>query len=355
MRDEIADVDRAIVELVAKRFYLAAQVGLEKRFLDRALRDEDVEEIVRKRLLTECDARGISVSFSESLVRLLIEESLRWQGEVRKPRPAGQRILVVGGAGRMGRWICRYFRSRGCSLVVNDLAGPVEGYPFESDLARGVREADVIAVSVPMSVAAKVLQNIAAVSPKGLVFDVCSLKAPVERELRAMGRAGLRVASVHPMFGPTSWPLSSGSITFSDCGNGVAVTEAKELFRATGASLVDVSLDQHDDFMASLLGLSHLCLLTFARGVARSPLDLAVLKHSAGTTFSRLSAAAEGLLADSPGLLREIQALNPHTPSIHRRIRDILGEWQQAAAAPDGDAFLRLVEQTRAYFGGIVT
>jgi chorismate mutase/prephenate dehydrogenase len=349
LRDEIADVDKALVDLVAKRFHLATQLGLEKRLLGRVLRDEGVEELVRKRLLTECAARGISASFSASLARLLIEESLRRQEEVRKPRPAGQRILLVGGAGRMGRWLCRYFRSRGYRVVVNDLAGPVEGVPFEPDLTRGVREADVVAVSVPMSVAAKLLRNIAAMSPKGLVFDVCSLKAPVERELRAMGRVGLRVASVHPMFGPTSWPLSSVNITFSDCGNGVAVTEAKELFRASGASLVDVSLDDHDEFMAFLLGLSHLCLLTFARGVARSPLDFAVLKRSAGTTFSRLSAAAAGLLEDSPGLLREIQALNPHTPSIHRRIREILDEWQEAAAAPDGDAFLRLVEQTRAY------
>src|SRR5207247_10750765 len=138
--------------------------------------------------------------------------------------------------------------------------------------------------------------------------------------------AGLRVASVHPVFCPSLWPRSSGNITFSYCGNGVAVVEAKELFRASGASFVDVSLDHHDEFMAFLLGLTHLCLLTFARCVAQSPFDLVGLKRSAGTTFSRLSDAASGLLADKQALLRDIQDLNTHSHLVHRRIRTVLDD-----------------------------
>ena len=103
--------------------------------------------------------------------------------------------------------------------------------------------------------------------------------------------------------------------------------------------------------MAFLLGLTHLCLLTFARCVAQSPFDLAGLKRSAGTTFSRLSSAAVGLLADSPSLLRDIQALNPHTATVHRRIRDVLDEWKRATEAPDGSSFYRLIEGARTYFG----
>ncbi len=352
LREEIADVDRDIVTLVAKRLHLSEQLGLEKKILHRPIVAEDTEDRVFTRLLTEGAARGISLDFAEGLARLLINESVVRQDLVRAPVPIRQKVLVVGGAGQMGRWLCRYFRSRGSDVVVNDIAGPLEGFPFEDDLGKAVREADVIAVSVPMSVSAEVLRTIGDMKPKALVFDIASLKAPIEKELREMGRAGLRVASVHPMFGPNLWPLSSGNITFSDCGNSVAVLEAKELFRASGASFVDVSLDHHDEFMAFLLGLSHLCLLTFARCLSQSPFDLAGLRRPAGTTFSRLSYAASGLLADPPALLRDIQALNPHTPFVHRRIREVLDEWKRATEAPDGAAFLHLVEQARAYFGG---
>ncbi|MGI0147926.1 MAG: prephenate dehydrogenase/arogenate dehydrogenase family protein [Thermoplasmata archaeon] len=352
LREEIAEVDKEIVALVAKRLHLAEQLGLEKTLLGRPARDEAQEDHVFTRLLTEGATRGISLTFVEGLARLLIDESVRRQDTARPPPSSKQKILVVGGAGQMGRWLCRYFRSRGYRVTVNDTAGPLEDFPFEPDLSKGALAADVVAVSVPMSVCADVLRRIAAVKPKALILDVASLKAPIEKELREMGRTGLRVSSVHPVFGPSLWPLSSGNITFSDCGNGVAVLEAKELFRASGASFVDVSLDHHDEFMAFLLGLSHLCLLTFARCVAQSPFDLAGLKRSAGTTFSRLSLAAAGLLADPPALLRDIQALNPHTPFVHRRVRDVLDDWKRATEAPDGSEFYRLIAGAREYFGG---
>src|SRR5205823_7339817 len=141
--------------------------------------------------------------------RLLIDESSRRQDIVRLPPPSGQKVLVVGGAGRMGHWLCRYFRSRGYEVAVHDPAGPLEDFPSESDLAEGVLAADVVAVSVPMSSCAEVLRQIADLKPKALIFDIASLKAPIEHDLREMGREGLRVASVHPTFGPNLWPLSS--------------------------------------------------------------------------------------------------------------------------------------------------
>ena len=350
LRDEIADIDKEILDLVAKRLHLAEQVGLENQLMGRPARADPGDDLVVTRVLTEGATRGISPAFADGVARLLIDETARRQEGVQLPRPAGQKVLVVGGAGNMGRWLCRYFRSRGYTVVVHDPAGPLEDFPYEADLAKGVLAADVVAVSVPMSVCGDVLHRIAALRPKALFYDIASLKAPIEKDLREMGREGLRVASVHPVFGPNLWPLSSGNIIFCDCGNGLAVVEAKELFRATGASFVDVSLDHHDEFMAFLLGLTHLCLLTFARGVAQSPFDLAGLKRSAGTTFSRLSGIASGLLADSPALLRDIQALNPHTPYIHRLVRKVLDDWQAATTAPDGSRFFELVAQARSYF-----
>jgi chorismate mutase/prephenate dehydrogenase len=352
LRDEIADVDREIVALVAKRLHIAEQLGLEKKLLGLPVVAHDTENRVSNRLLKEGATWGISLTFIEGFARLLIDEAVRRQDLVQLPTSAKQTILVVGGAGRMGRWLCRYFRTRGYHVVVNDIAGPLEDFPFEPDLTKGVFAADVVAVSVPISVCADVLTRIAAIQPRALIFDVASLKAPIEKVLRGMARSGLRIASVHPVFGPNFWPLPSGNITFSDCGKADALLEAKELFKATGASIVDVSLDRHDEVMAFLLNLSHLCLLTFARCVAQSPFNLAGLQHSAGTTFSRLSLAARGLLADPPTLLRDIQALNPHTSFVHGRMRDVLDDWKRATGAPDGVEFDRLIEASRAYFDG---
>ncbi len=352
LRDEVAVVDKEIVALVAKRLHLAEQIGLEKKLSGLSLRAADVEEQVQSRVQRECGVRGISEAFASSLASSLIAESVRHEEALPVPEKLPQRILVVGGAGQMGRWLARYFRSRGNEVVVTDLVGPVEGFPFEADLPGAVAQADVIAVSVPMPVAPSVLETIASLQPRGLVFDICSIKAPVEKQLRVMGAAGLRVASVHPMFGPDFWPLSAGTIMISDCGNALAALQAKDLFRASGAALVDVSLDHHDELMACLLGLSHLSLLAFARSVGESPFDLGGLRRLAGSTFSRLSVAATGLLADPPELLRDIQALNPHTPKVHRWIRRALDDWRRAAGESDGREFAKMIDQARAFFGG---
>jgi chorismate mutase / prephenate dehydrogenase len=340
------------VALVAKRLDLAEQIGLEKRLAGLPVRQADVEERVQVRLERESAIRGISGDFAAKLSEGLIAESVRRQEAVRIPAPLHRRVLVVGGAGRMGSWLSRFLRSRGYEVVVHDISGPLEGFPSEEDLARGVREADVIAVAVPMTVCAQLLRRIAELRPKALVFDICSLKAPIKSVLRVMGKSGLKITSIHPMFGPTLWPLASGSITFSDCGNALAVVEAKDLFRPSGAKLIDVSLDRHDEFMAYLLGTSHLALLTFARAVATSPLDLASLKRPAGTTFSRLAIAAQGLLDDPPALLRDIQALNPLTPTVDARLRQALDDWRRATDRPDDREFLALIDHARAYFRG---
>ena len=352
LRDEVASVDKEIVALVARRLHLAEQIGLEKKLAGLPLRHAEVEGQVQIRLLRECGVRGISEEFAEALADALIRESVRHQESLRLPEPVPRRVLVIGGAGQMGRWLCRYFQSRGFPVTVNDTAGPLEDFPFEPDLAKGIAEADVIVVSVPMSVAPAVLEQVAGLRPKALLFDICSIKAPVEKQLRTMGASGLRAASVHPMFGPNLWPLSSGTILYSDCGNGVAVLEAKDLFRASGAAAVDVSLDHHDELMAFLLGLSHVTLLAFARSVALSPFDLPGLRRPAGTTFSRLSLAAAGLLEDPAGLLRDIQALNPHTPAVHRHLREALDDWRRASEDSDTKDFVAMIEHARTYFGG---
>ena len=352
LREAVASVDTDIVALVAQRLHLAELIGVEKKLANQALRQPEVEEQVEGRFIHECGARGISEELAQSLADSLIRESLRRQEAIRIPDAVPRRVLVVGGAGRMGRWLCRYFRSQGYPVTVNDVARPVEDFPFEPDLEKGVAEADVIVVSVPMTAAPPLLERIAGLGPRGLVFDICSIKAPVAGPLRAMGASGRRIASVHPMFGPDLYPISRGSILYSDCGNPAAVREAKDLFRATGAAAVDVPLDRHDELMAVLLGLSHVTLLAFARSATLSPALLPDPRGPEGSTYSRVAAVTADLLEDSAELVRDIQALNPHTPAVHRRLREALDDWRRASEGSDSKEFVTMLEHARAYFGG---
>ena len=61
---------------------------------------------------------------------------------------------------------------------------------------------------------------------------------------------------------------------------------------------------------------------------------------------------AEGVMR--PLLTAGLLAGDPRALAGADRIvrRDVLDEWQRAAAAPDGSEFLRFIEQSRAYFEG---
>ncbi len=340
LREEIAAVDREIVGLVARRLYLAEQIGLEKRLSGQPVRAADVESQVAARMETEGQRRRVDPRFSRSLSRLLIEESVRRQEVLALPDGERGAALVVGGSGRMGQWLCRYLGAQGYRVTVHDAAGP------QTDLPRIAATADIVAVAVPMDAAASVLETVGKASPRGLVFDVASLKTPVARVLGSLARDGRLVASVHPLFGPHFGPLSDATILLSPCGSPVGLERARQLFRASGAHLVDVPLEDHDEIMATLLGLSHLTLLAFARAAARAPIDIGLVPTE-GTTFARLAAVARGLLDDSPALLREIQALNPHTPDVRRRLLQAGEDWTCAAADSDGKTFDTLLQESR--------
>lgn len=350
LRDEIAALDRELMTLVARRLHLAEEVGREKRLAGLPVRQSDVEEQVVARLRQEGQALRVRPEVSDALGRVLIEESVRRQEALRDPVPLGKRAVVVGGGGRMGRLFARYLRSAGYEVVVVDPAGSA-GFPSEGDLGSAVARSDVVVVAVPVSVASDVLRELHRLRPTALVFDVASLKGPLADGLRSMTRDGLRAASVHPLFGPHLWPLTRGTILLCDCGSPEAVRSAKGLLRGMGPNLVDLPLDDHDEFMAYLLGLSHLAVLAFARVAATTPVDPG-LAAAEGTTYARLATVARGLLEDSPALLRDIEALNPDTPHVIRRLRDALAEWERAAAHADGKEFITLLESTRASLGG---
>ncbi len=340
LRQEIASVDREIVGLVARRLYLAEQVGWEKHLSGQPVRAAEVEAQVTARIEAEAAVRGVGSEVARSLSRLLIEESVHRQESLAPPERERGSALVVGGAGRMGRWLCRHLEAQGYRVTVHDAAGP------QVDLPRTAATADVVAVAVPMDAAASVLDTVGDAKPAGLVFDVSSLKTPVARVLRSLAGEGHAVASVHPLFGPYFGPLSQATILLSDCGSPAGLEKARDLFRGTDAHLVDVPLENHDEMMATLLGLSHLTLLSFARAAARAPIDVNPFPTE-GTTFARLATIARGLLDDSPVLLREIQALNPHTPDVRRRLLQAIEEWTRAAADSDGKAFVTLLEESR--------
>ena len=74
-----------------------------------------------------------------------------------------------------------------------------------------------------MQIANDVLKQLAARKPRGVVFDIGSLKTPLRSGLATLRDAGCRATSIHPMFGPDTELLSGRHVIFIDLGDANAL------------------------------------------------------------------------------------------------------------------------------------
>jgi hypothetical protein len=132
-------------------------------------------------------------------------------------------------------------------------------------------------------------------------FDLGSLKSPLRGGLNALKAAGVKVTSLHPMFGPGTELLSGRHVIFIDMGNAEALTAARALFQPTMAEQVVMSLDEHDRLIAYVLGLAHALNIAFFTALAESGEAAPRLARLSSTTFDAQLDVASDVADESPG------------------------------------------------------
>jgi len=236
----------------------------------------------------------------------------------------------------MGRWLCRFLTAQGYGAGALDPAGP----PSENEWATGaLPTADLVVCSTPPAATAALYASWSAKPPSGVVVDIASIKTPLLDPIRALQRAGGRVASIHPMFGPSTFLLRDADVVICDTGDAAAAAVVERLFDSTTAHLVHLPLAEHDRIMADLLSLAHATAIAFS-------LALPETEHPVrSTTFHALESLAAAVTRESPDVYYEIQASNPHSAAALERLRAALDRVVAAVAAHDSKAFRGLLEE----------
>jgi len=347
-RRDIEALDRRILHLVCERLELARQVGDLKRSLAVPLRNFGVEAQVYRRFEDASSLLGLDAGLGRDLARFLIEKAVEEQATLRDAVYSGDALdtVVVGGKGGMGRWIARFLAGQGHRVrVVDPASGEI---PFEEvgSLADAIG-ADLIMVAVPMTVCSGVLDELGALRPRGVVAEMCSLKAHLGPVIDRLRSAGTRVVSFHPMFGPDVRMLEDRTVAFCTDAPRADLDLVKSLFADTSARLVEMDPAEHDRRMGLVLGLTHLANLVFARALVHSGIGSSDLAEVAGVTFGRQIATTREVASENPSLYYEIQALNELTPETGRWLRRALDEWMDAVAQPRDDRFSELMTTCR--------
>jgi len=344
LRQRLDEIDTGIIDLIAERQAVVTTIAEHKLKTGLPLRHYEREREVIDRGVARAESRGLAGSVARDILQTLIHHSLSNQEThklVRSDHGQGQRALVIGGLGRMGVWMSRYLDMVGYSVDIADQASGDTPFGRVDDWQTAVNDYELIVVAVPLRPSNDILLRLAKLRPECLVFDIGSLKGPMREGLDAMRQNGCRVCSVHPMFGPDEIGLSGRHILFVDVGNPEAIAEARALFAHTAADCVELSLEEHDEVMAWVLGLSHLVNIAFAGALAESGEAVPLLKQISSSTFNAQLNVATQVVSENPHLYYEIQQGNDNTAEVSEHFRKVLDELMTAVAAKDEAVFTR--------------
>ncbi len=351
LRSRLSAVDSRLLELIAERQEIVGEIGRNKLESGAATRDYAREKDVLDMGRAQAESLGVDPDLAERILRQLIRSSLESQERdrvVAEGKGDGRRVLVIGGAGKMGRWFADFFTTQGFSTTVADRA--VEDGPgqFGNWTDAGV-DYDVIVVAAPLAVSGRILAQLAVLKPTGLVFDIGSLKSPLIDGLRELRSAGCRVTSLHPMFGPDTRLLSGRHLVFCDAGDAEATAAAKELFAATMVEQLDMGLEDHDRLIAYVLGLSHALNIAFFTALAESGEAAPKLAQMSSTTFDSQLLVSTAVAQDNPHLYFEIQNLNKFGLGPLDALCEAASRIRETVASGDEDAFVELMQKGREY------
>jgi chorismate mutase / prephenate dehydrogenase len=355
LRRQLDQLDNDLLSLIARRQAASRDIAAAKRSTGHPTRDYRREREVILGARAKAEELGLSGELAEEVMRLLIRSSLTTQEQARVAAHLagnGRRALVIGGAGKMGGWFVQFMGSQGFQVDVADpAASPAPGVTVLADW-RAIEDLDVydfLVVATPLGVSGAILSELALRRPRGVVFDLGSLKSPLRGGLYALKAAGVKVTSLHPMFGPATDLLSDRFVIFIDLGSADALDAVRALFAPTMAEQVVMELEEHDRLIAYVLGLSHALNIAFFTALAGSGEASPRLAQLSSTTFDAQLDVATAVSEESPELYFEIQALNDYGAESLEALSRAVDTLKTAVLKRDFPAFRALMLQGHEY------
>jgi chorismate mutase/prephenate dehydrogenase len=243
----------------------------------------------------------------------------------------------------MGAWLVRFFEDSGHHVGIVDVRRSTGGPGRIPDAETAVHTSRAVVLATPIMETPPLLERLLDERTKCLILDILSVKAPIQSLLLAGARDGALVTSVHPMFGPSARTLTGRNLLIASCGVSAADRQARALFRRSALAITTIPIEHHDRLIAESLGLSHLVNLLFLGALSAAGPNASALARSSSATFSRQAAVARDVAHEGSRLYLDIQALNPTSPRVYRRVHDALDQLERLVASQDLEGFQALV------------
>ncbi len=352
LRQKLDAIDEDIIRLIAERQVNVDQIGSVKLRTKSPTRDYEREKQVMDNVKAAALKHRVDPAVAQSIFSQIIRSSLTKQENQKLSHSdfgENKSALIIGGAGKMGQWFAHFLTSQGFRVDIADPAANPDTPHLIEDYREHPLNHDFIIVAAPIQTSAEILECLARRKPEGIVLDISSIKSPLRLPLRKLADAGVRVVSIHPMFGPDVKLLSNRHIVFIEINDQEAVNQVKCLFEPTMAERIDMKLEDHDRLVAYVLGLSHALNLAFLTVLSESGEAADTLARLSSTTFDAQWAISASLSRENPHLYYEIQKLNNYSVSTLNALSDAVLRLNHLISEGNEAAFVKLMHMGRRF------
>jgi prephenate dehydrogenase/chorismate mutase len=339
LRGMIEEIDLRLVELMAARNQAAELIGEVKKEGGIQLRNMNLEKAVIARYRAAAEGTSLPQDVAESIGRILITSSVEMQAPMLRSK-CKKKVTIIGGSGRMGQWMKRYFDSMGATVNIVDVnVGEI----------KDASKSDIVIIATPIPSIENVLKDVDAICKKSaLIFDIASVKSSFVHAIKEIAKRR-KVCSVHPMFGPSALSMTNRNVIICDCGNANAVKEAKELFDNDSSNVMTTSVERHDELMAFAMSLAHASNIAFFTALRESGIQFSELKNAASTTFNRTMEVSSSVSKEDSELYHAIQRMNANAETMWKVYENAIKEVKEASLSPESKKFKEIMKKGKDY------
>lgn len=345
LREQIDGVDKQLLELLSIRQNLVAEVGKvkHKHGLPIYVPEREASMLAARR--AEAEKYGVSPDLIEDILRRIMRESYTRENQFgfKTVNADIQKIVIVGGKGKLGRLFSQYLTSSGYNVVALDKD---DWQNAETIL----HNTDVVLVSVPITITVETIEKLRPyLTEKMILADLTSVKsAPLQKMLEVHTGA---VVGLHPMFGPDIVSMAKQVIVECEGRYPERYQWLLEQMQIWGASLFKVSAQEHDHSMTYIQALRHFA--TFANGLhlSKQPVSLKNLLALSSPIY-RLELAMIGrLFAQDAELYADIIMDKAENLEIIKSLQQSYAEGLALFENQDKAGFIEAFQQVHQWFG----
>lgn len=258
------------------------------------------------------------------------------------------KIAIIGGAGKMGRWLTGFLQKEGYEIIVSDtdqagLANVQESLGVAAaSSAEAMAEADVIVLAVNIDRFEETVKDLSPHVREGqIILDITSIKEkPVDLMHQYLNKA--TVLGTHPLFGPGAKDVASQNVVLTPTTEPESVLAKKVMtyLQKHHARVTLMTPCKHDEMMAVVLGLAHFIAIVAAGTLAEIGKQ-EELKAIGGSTFRVLTTLVESVISEDPELYATLQMKLPYVTEVEELFQVQAAKWAEIVKNSDRQAFVK--------------